>query len=653
MAAPRYYPVPSTSFPLAHDVSLVLTHDDNRVSEIDPRAARVLGALTGCRDLRAHADAAVQVGIAANRRDATAVVRRLARNGLLRELRLPRRRKQPPSRAISMVAIVTAGRPRILARCLASLAANCRLSSVAPRIVIIDGSTRERDRVENRRAGRITQSTTPHRVEYVGPSEARALRDRLAAAGVPEATLRFGLTPGATGANRNLAVLLARGEPFLMIDDDVLCAVWRLSGSGSGVAVGGDGDLREYRFFSSRRDAIDAGTPAAIAVVRAHESLLGASLADLVSRAEGDGVDLTDASSELLSAIENARDYRVRASFAGIAGDSGTSCQHLMLFASGALKGRLRDALTFDTALTSREILRISAGPVVTRLPNCMAGCMALSNDAVLPPFLPAGRNADGLFGVMLHFADPLALFGHVPYGVAHDSVRPSRYEPGVIPSATELRLADLLVSLTRRVGFTSFSPSPSARLERLADALSEAASLPRRDFLTRVQKVTLVDRCRRLAELEVRMTGDETYSDRWRTAVARYRRAFRDSAARREFYVPVEFRTRGSIDAAADRAAEFVRGFADLLWWWPRIQEAARGLPLPNDPRRRVGAAMPARLVPPKPAPDAGPINNVVPEHDRSRRERAGDARRHEPVAVVHRRAPRVPAAPEAVEHA
>src|SRR5687767_6021818 len=121
MSAARYYPVPSTTFPLAHDVSLVLTHHDNRVSELDPRAARVLGALTGCRDLRAHADAAMRTGIVADRREATAMVRRLARNGLLRELRLSRRTARQRRPAISTVAIVTAGRPRILARCLASL----------------------------------------------------------------------------------------------------------------------------------------------------------------------------------------------------------------------------------------------------------------------------------------------------------------------------------------------------------------------------------------------------------------------------------------------------------------------------------------------------------------------------------------------------
>ena len=648
----RYYPVPSTGFPLAHDVSLVLNHDANRVSELDPRAARVLAALAGCRDLQAHADTAMRLGIAADGRDATAIVRRLARAGLLRELRLPRPAARERGRAIPTVAIVTAGRPKLLARCLASLAANCELSSVTPGILIVDGSARERDRLENRRAAAIAESATRHAVEYVGPSEARALRDRLAATGVPEATLRFGLTPGGTGANRNIATLLARGEPFLLIDDDILCAAWRLTKPGSGLAVGGDGDLREHEFFSSRRDALEAGTPAAIAIVRAHEALLGARLSGLVARDEDD-VDLTEASPELLSAIEHARDYRVRATFAGLAGDSGTTCPHLMLFAAGGLRERLADARAFDTALTSREVLRIAARPVVTRLPNCMAGCMALSNDAVLPPFLPAGRNSDGLFGVMLHYADPLALFGHIPYGVAHDSVRSPRYETGVIPSATGLRLSELLVSLTRRVGFTSFSPSPRERLERLAQALSEAANLPSRDFMLRVRKVTLEDRCRRLAELEVRMTKDESYSDRWRAAVARYLRAFRESAARPEFSVPIEFRTRGSIDGKIDRTAEFVRGFADLIEWWPRLHEAAREMPLADHTRGRVGAAVPARLVPAQPAPDPGPVNEVIPEDDRAGRERAGDARRREPVGAVQRRAPRVPASPEAVEHA
>ena len=279
-------------------------------------------------------------------------------------------------------------------------------------------------RAANRGAASAIGRATAHVVEYAGPEEAAALRARLSAADVPDATLRFALKPGTTGANRNLAVLLSRGEHILLLDDDILCTPWTLHDAAPGVAVGGDEDLRTFDFFESRHDAVAAGRPSAVGLLDGHAELLGARLSNLAAGAEP--IDLTTASADLLAGIDTGRGDRVRATFPGLAGDSGTSCPHLLLFASGALKSRLHDPAAFAIALGSREVTRIAGRHVVTRLPNCMAGCMGLANDGVIPPFLSEGRNSDGLFGVMFHFADPTALFGHLRYGVVHDSARPS-----------------------------------------------------------------------------------------------------------------------------------------------------------------------------------------------------------------------------------
>ena len=139
-----------------------------------------------------------------------------------------RRRASRGAREIGAVAIITADRPHFLARCLTSLVRNCDVGRSRPRILIVDGSRQKRHRAVNMRTAHQIATRTPHVVEYIGAEEVRELRDGLTAAGVPRSVVQFGLTPGAAGANRNIAVLRARGDDLLMIDDDVICAPWSL-----------------------------------------------------------------------------------------------------------------------------------------------------------------------------------------------------------------------------------------------------------------------------------------------------------------------------------------------------------------------------------------------------------------------------------------
>jgi hypothetical protein len=243
-------------------------------------------------------------------------------------------------REIATVAIITADRPHLLARCLKSLVRNCEVGHNRPRILIVDGSRQKRHRAANCRTAHQIATRTQHVVEYIGAEEVRALRDGLTAAGVPRSVVEFSLTPGAAGANRNIALLQARGDDLLMIDDDVICTPWSLKEREAGVAIAGTADLREVRFFSSRREALKAGrTP--IGLLNAHGQLLRATLTDLRSGVHGGVVDMRDSTGDRLPAVNDSRAYRVRVTMSGLARDSGTWCPYLMLLVSGDLKERL------------------------------------------------------------------------------------------------------------------------------------------------------------------------------------------------------------------------------------------------------------------------------------------------------------------------
>ena len=579
----HFYAVPSAWCPLTRAVSLLFVHDQHDVIEIDRFATQVLEVCRGYREFRLHANAVMQAGLSSDRRAVARVMSRLVDLGLLRHIdhfspsELTRSETEE-SEAINVVAIVTADRPKVMSRCLESLLCNCDISGSRPRIMIVDGSRETSNREANELFCVAMARTTGHSIEYVGPLQANALRRRLAAAGIPESTLSFGMSPGGTGANRNIAMVLARGEALLMLDDDIVCTLWTLEDRDDGLTIGGHSELRDGHFFRNRREALAATRGVSMSLLKAHSTLLGRSLIGLLSDFSHHTPNLENACGHLLSAVDYGREFRVRATFAGIAGDSGVGCPYQILFASGSTKERLcSDGKAFRTALTSREILRVARRHTVVHQTGCMAGCMALSRRAILPPFMPAGRNEDGLFGAMLSWCDSSALFGHLSYGVVHDSHRPSQYNKNAMPSATEVRTADILIAMTRRILSSCVSEDPVLRLRHLAACLCETGKLDEPEFKRWVTRLAVEDRARGLAAVEANMSVDGTYPDYWRKALGKYRRAFRRSISIPEFYIPVELQNSGTAEAAFAGFRQYIHEFGELIKWWPQILDYAR----------------------------------------------------------------------------
>src|SRR5690606_27536872 len=129
--------------------------------------------------------------------------------GLLRSMatrtfqnRAPRAHRPGPgepegSPPLDTVAIVTADRPRVLARALHALGLD-RTTSID--VIIVDGSREQSSatRVVVEEAGKSAGIHTT----YIGEADAAALRQRLAAAHIPLHVLEAALTPGGIGSGR-------------------------------------------------------------------------------------------------------------------------------------------------------------------------------------------------------------------------------------------------------------------------------------------------------------------------------------------------------------------------------------------------------------------------------------------------------------------
>ncbi len=448
---------------------------------------------------------------------------------------------------ITTIGVTTADRPRLLRRCLSSLIRQLDLRGQAARIIVVDASKNLRNQATGRAIASTMRGATRQDITFIGRDEVRSIVRTLRTA-CPESLLNFAFRPGASG-NRNLLVLLTAGDNVLFVDDDVVCDVWKPRGFRNVIDVRGHSEERGIAFFRARRDVCDGMVPAAVDLLTAHEALLGRSVKDLEERLTPP-VNFSRACVHLRDDAARLRRTVVRTTFAGLAGDHGVSYPERLLFSTGSWKKTLTSSRhTYDTALKFREVCKLATRYIVTHDSGCMAFCMGLDNTELAPPFLPVGRNEDGLFGSMLSALDPHSVCGHLPYAVLHDSNRSSRYSSPGFRSAQETRLADLLTRLTNQWIRSARGAEPHARLTRLGEWLGDLASLGKPDFVTAMSVTTLTTRERELMFIERALNRRGTYPAHWRRDLNAYRDALLASVRGRKFLLPIEFRSSRSLD--------------------------------------------------------------------------------------------------------
>ena len=494
---------------------------------------------------------------------------------------------------ISAIGVTTADRPQLLERCVWSLSRQLSSHSADVRIIVVDASKNARNEALGRSAVSAIRGATGHAITFVGRKEKAAIRQELRTL-CDDSLLGFAFRPGASG-NRNIILLLSSGENVLFVDDDMVCDVWRPRSSRRAITLGGHVELRHIAFYPRRDDVCERLVPARVHLLNPHETVLGRTVRSLAA-AKDLRVDTQRACPHLREAAEGVRSARVRMTFTGIAGDAGVTYPDRFLFSTGTWKTVLAGSHTsFDTAFRSREICKVANRYVIMHEASCMGGCLGLSNTSIAPPFLPVGRNEDGLFGATLCAIDLQAVGCHLPYAVVHASARSPRYHGRRFRSASETRLADLLISL-----LTSWSPSlraadPRRRLTRLGEWLQRIAALPEADFVRVTSLATLRTRDRELTLIDAALAERADYPPYWQRHLRVYRMLLLKNAGKRSFVLPLEFHRAGTISAGYDAFREFVNTAGELYVEWPTLWMKAkarlRGFTLPSTSPRDRGA--------------------------------------------------------------
>jgi hypothetical protein len=175
----------------------------------------------------------------------------------------------------------------------------------------------------------------------------------------------------------------------------------------------------------------------------------------------------------------------------------------------------------------------------------------------------------------MLAFADPSALFAHLPVGVIHDSDRPSAYGPERRVSARVTRISDV-VQCALRIGARAIAAQGAVdRLRRLGQLFVDLGRQPAPDFELFLKENILAARAHEMATLGARMAQRQV-PGYVQAAAAEYQREFMGSVVAPGFFVPTEFVSADAPEKGFQRTQEFLHGYGRLLMCWPDLWECA-----------------------------------------------------------------------------
>jgi hypothetical protein len=548
---------------------------------------RVLLSCQGFATLDQHA-----ARIAAQGGGAPAAIRaelaELARAGLLvsaAEL-LQRLAGEGPEEAPARVAamgIPTRDRVPELREALASYVDNALAHDRELEYVVADDATSEAARAETRAAVAEIGRHRGVAVAYIGLEEkvryAALLSDR---AGVPRRIVdllllnpeRCGYT---VGANQNALVLHGAGEPMIHVDDDTRCRLAPAPGQLTGLALTSRGDPTELWFPGSGAPDLPDRVLADRCFASLHEALLGRRVSACAAEARRQGLDLERASGALFRRLE-ARGGRVVCTQTGAAGDSGTgSMWHLLLLGDPARARLHASEALYRHAFTGRRVVRVAPRATLGDGAFVMSMSLGLDLRALVPPFFPVQRNADGLFGVVLRAAWHDAFFGFVPWVLAHAPAAPrvSTF-PAFFASLGHTPAVDLLCLLVSASNVEARGVDPAKSLGALGEVLERWASQPLADFEEIVRVQVLRARSLDLAMLESALQRYGRAPAHWARDVERAAEALRAALAEPWLAYPADLTAELGEEEGRARFQRLVRGFGELLRAWPALFAAA-----------------------------------------------------------------------------
>ncbi len=481
----------------------------------------------------------------------------------------------PSKNPIPVLGIISRDRPEALARCLTSYL-DTRPEGDVQRVIVCDQSSRPD------LAPELFSRCGAMGIELVHLDRARQdrfideLKQSAQVAGLDPQTAEFalgydGILGYRPGANRNLLQLMTLGETVISADDDTT-AVGVTADSGH-LMLTSDPGLGETAPFAANTDLPEADPQTQI--IQRHRALLGSAPAEFVGRLVADG--WTGARSPLLRALLDP-DGRVRVTMAGLLGDSGMGLPAAMLALTGAARVRLVGNESTQEAyrlrLLSRNVLRLPKGNIVSDATVLSASNFGFDNRELLPPFPPAGRNAEGVFAALTGALIPGTLFARLGAAVEHRPIEARSFASKQLWN-TGVRLSEILLMVIN--GGTWFGRSSDERMRQCGLLLQYIAGLSDGDFRDYLAERYLIARAEYVELLEGLLRRHAFEPTFWAEDVQKRIEAV-EAIAMERMGCAAEF---AELPPGAARTAtrDFVARFGRLVAAWPAMRSAAQTL--------------------------------------------------------------------------
>ncbi|MBN7795659.1 hypothetical protein [Parahaliea mediterranea] len=478
--------------------------------------------------------------------------------------------------------VITCDRPAAVERLLESLLRKVRLAG-QKQLYLVDDSRDPGNAARNREAVAQFNLVSPTTMHYVGEeAQSRLIAELETALPDDREAIRFLLQrerwqPMKTyGRARTLCLLLSVGDRCVIMDDDVLCEARIPAQRYSGVMFS-DG-MREAAFFDEAGQWQQQWFSAEFDPLSGHARCLGMGLGEALGELGVPALQaqqLRGTSASLFRTMGASSPVLVTQ--AGTLGDPGTANNGwLPNMTPASVEGMLSVPGGLMRALRSRQCWLGHPGPTVSKR-AVMSQVTGLDNRRPLPPYFPALRGEDQLFGAMIDYLMPDSAVLEYDWAVPH---MPLEERMGNVAgdSAVPRGGLQLVAAYLSRSKPEDTVTSFEARLESLATTLQALAGMPNGALLARYRVGMARAQAFTLQTINDRLADTGSLDADWKQYLEINARHCVEALQR-----PARLADVGDVPSGGDeeQVADVIRrsagGFAAALRAWPRMREAAR----------------------------------------------------------------------------
>ena len=562
---------------------------EDRRHFVQPDVANALGLCSSFRTLERHTRTIIEVlpELGAHAEHTEQTLRTLAEGGLFESSeacwdRLTTGTPQLAQPATCRLMILTCDRPRALYRLLSDLSRQS-LPPAVESIWVIDDSRDPGNLDQNAQAIAELSSDLACAVHHFD-AERRATFLSDLKREVPQhsdsidwllSRAPWGALP-TYGIARNFSLLLSVGKRALVLDDDIIPSAITPPLAARPLRFGAANE-REASFYTSD-EALAQHT------LRLQESplatmlgSLGESLATIVPKHLAGHSDLVGFDGNLLSEYDG--NSTVLVSQCGSWGDPGTGHAGWTIHLNeSSIKRLLETGKDVEATLGSRSSWLGYRGPVLSHYAT-LSQLTGLDHRTLLPPYLPAGRGEDILFGIMLQRLHPQSVVFNEGWAIHHAPMEERAERGNLTPLSVKLSTS-LLGNWLGREPADQWGLPAERRLAGLAEQLNRLAQMAPDALTTLIrqelvsQRSALLSRCFEHLDKTSRHEETSGYSA-WHAFL---------EASRDQLVAEIQGSPEAPFDGvsnwpmATDLAGLQQHGkvFAEALTAWPEICEVA-----------------------------------------------------------------------------